>query len=92
MRRLKDELAGLEKAMNRNAQLVTRPDAIESRHHLEGLHDRQLVRVEQYRRELAATERVLAPLMARSGRTLLEPATADNQPPVRVRDENRSSL
>jgi hypothetical protein len=62
VRRLKEELAGLEDAMKKNAQLVTRPGDLESKHHLEGLRDRQLVRVQKYREDLAAAERELGSL------------------------------
>lgn len=70
--RLTSELAGLEEAMRKNANLVTRPGDIESRQHLDGLRDRQAVRVTQYRADLAAAERELAPLLAASGRRLLD--------------------
>ena len=62
VRRLKEELAGLEDAMNKNAQLVTRPGDYESKHHLEGLRDRQAARVQKYRDDLAAAERELVSL------------------------------
>lgn len=58
--RLRAELAGLEDAINKNSQLVTRPGDVESKHHLEGLRARQLGRVEKYREDLAAAERQLA--------------------------------
>lgn len=67
VRRLKEELAGLENAMSKNAQLVTRPGDLESKQHLEGLRDRQLVRVEKYREDLAAAERELMQLQANAG-------------------------
>lgn len=62
VRRLKEELAGLEDAMKKNAGLVTRPGDLESKHHLEGLRDRQAVRVQKYRDDLAAAERELVSL------------------------------
>lgn len=82
VRRLKEELAGLEKAMNQNAQLVTRPGDLESKHHLEGLQERQQVRVEKYRADLAAAERELEPLLAKSGRRLIDTSsdTPDEMP------------
>lgn len=70
--RLTSELAGLEEAMRKNANLITRPGDVESRQHLDGLRDRQAARVAQYRADLAAAERELAPLLAGSGRRLLE--------------------
>ena len=73
VRRLQEELVGLENAMAKNSQLVTRPGDLESKHHLEGLQDRQRVRVEKYRADLAAAEKELAPLLAKSGRPMLEP-------------------
>jgi len=73
VRRLTEELAGLENAMSKNSQLVTRPGDLESKHHLEGLQDRQRTRVEKYRGDLASAERELAPLLAKTGRPLLEP-------------------
>ncbi|MBL9203045.1 MAG: hypothetical protein JNL39_21230 [Opitutaceae bacterium] len=73
VRRLATELAGLEDAMNKNAQLITRPGDLASRHHLDGLRDRQKARVDKYREELAAAEKELAPLLAASGRRLLGP-------------------
>lgn len=81
-RRLEAELAGLEEAMRKNANLITRPGDVESRQHLDGLRDRQQARVDQYRLELVATARELAPLVARSGRRLLPPEETD-APPVR---------
>jgi hypothetical protein len=65
VRRLKEELAGLEDAMKQNSRLVTRPGDLESQHHLEGLRDRQLVRVQKYREDLAAAERELESLEQR---------------------------
>ena len=70
--RLTSELAGLEEAMRKNANLITRPGDVESRQHLDGLRDRQAARVAQYRSDLAAAERELAPLLAASGRRLLD--------------------
>lgn len=70
--RLTAELAGLEEAMRKNANLITRPGDVESRQHLDGLRDRQAARVAQYRADLAAAERELAPLLAASGRRLIE--------------------
>ena len=71
--RLTSELAGLEESMRKNANLITRPDDVESRRHLDGLRDRQAARVDQYRSDLAAAERELASLLATSGRRLLDP-------------------
>lgn len=71
--RLKTELAALEQAMNENAQLQTKPGDVESRQHLDGLRDRQAKRVAQYREDLAVTERDLQPLVAVSGRKLVDP-------------------
>jgi hypothetical protein len=71
LRRLKEELAGLEDAVKGNAGLVTRPGDVDSKHHLEGLRDRQLQRVESYRADIAATERALEPLLAKTGRRLV---------------------
>jgi hypothetical protein len=70
--RLTAELAGLEEAMRKNANLITRPGDVASRQHLDGLRDRQAARVAQYRTDLAAAERELAPLLAVSGRRLLD--------------------
>ena len=70
--RLTSELAGLEEAMRKNANLITRPGDLESRQHLDGLRDRQATRVEQYRADLAAAERELAPLLATTGRRFLD--------------------
>lgn len=72
VRRLGEELAGLEDAMSRNARLVTRPGDLESKHHLEGLQDRQRVRVEKYREDLAAAKRELASLFAKTGKRVIE--------------------
>ena len=71
LRRLTNELKGLEEAVDQNAQLVTRPGDGESRRHLDGLRGRQLERVAKYREEIAATERELAPLLAKTGRRVL---------------------
>lgn len=90
VRRLTSELAGLEDAMNKNAQLITRPGDLESRHHLDGLRDRQKARVEKYREELAAAERELAPLLAAAGgRRLLGP---EDVPLVNAPDEGPQLL
>jgi hypothetical protein len=68
VRRLKEELAGLEDAMGKNARLVTRPGDLESKHHLEGLRERQLVRVQKYRDDLTAAEREIVTLQASGGK------------------------
>jgi hypothetical protein len=70
--RLTSEMAGLEEAMRKNANLITRPGDLESRHHLDGLSERQAARVGQYRADLAAAERELAALFAVTGRRLLD--------------------
>src|SRR4051794_33880710 len=75
VRRLKEELAGLEDAMSKNAQLLTRPGDVASRQHLDTLRERQMVRVEKYRQDLAAAERELEPLLKTSGRRLIEVPT-----------------
>lgn len=62
VRRLNEELAGLEDAMRKNDKLVTRPGDVESRQHLDGLRDRQQARVEKYRADLATAQRELAAL------------------------------
>lgn len=80
VRRLQEELAGLEAAMDQNARLVTRPGDLESRHHLEALQERQQVRVEKYREDLAATKRELAPLLAKAGRSLLDVGSSSAAP------------
>ena len=82
VRRLQEELVGLEDAMAKNSQLVTRPGDLESKHHLEGLQERQRVRVGKYRADLAAAGKELAPLLAKTGRPLLEPRveTPDRMP------------
>jgi hypothetical protein len=93
VRRLGEELAGLEDAMNRNAQLVTRPGDLESKHHLEGLQDRQRVRVDKYRDDVAAAERELAPLIAKTGKRLiaLPPETSAGSPaPIQKSAEKRN--
>jgi hypothetical protein len=73
VRRLRQELVALEQAMAQNAQLVTRPGDVASKQHLEGLRDRQAVRVAKYKEDLAAAERELEPLAKASGRMLLAP-------------------
>ena len=84
LRRLTNELKALEEAVDQNAQLVTRPGDGESRRHLEELRGRQLARVEKYREEIAAAERELAPLLAKTGRRVLaEPLDKVEQMPVR---------
>jgi hypothetical protein len=88
VRRLKEELVGLEDAMSKNAQLVTRPGDLDSKHHLEGLRDRQGVRVEKYQADIAAAESYLAPLIRKSGRRLLETSTGSSeQLPLRIQKE-----
>ena len=88
-RRLTQELAGLEDAMNKNSQLVTKPGDLESKHHLEGLRDRQHVRVEKYRAELATTEKEIAPLLAKTGRRLIGPVEgAPDQMPLQITNES----
>jgi hypothetical protein len=84
VRRLTAELATLEDAMGKNAQLVTRPGDVESKHHLEGLRDRQLVRLEKYREDIAKAERELAPLIGATGQRLLPQVTdTPDEAPVR---------
>ena len=90
VRRLKEELAGLEDAMSKNAQLVTRPGDLESKHHLEGLRDRQTVRVENYRADIAAAERQLAPLIEKTGRRLLD-VSGGGSDATPLRTENKSN-
>jgi len=82
VRRLQEELVGLEDAMKKNSQLVTRPGDLESKHHLEGLQDRQRVRVEKYRADLTAAEKELSSLLTKTSRPLLEPRveTPDEMP------------
>ena len=83
VRRLKEELAGLEDAMKQYDRLVTRPGDLDSRHHLEGLRERQTRRVEQYREDVAAAERELAPLLAKSGRRFVDiSADVVDSPPI----------
>lgn len=83
VRRLKSELAGLEYAVEQNSRLVTKPGDLESKHHLEGLRERQLARVAKYREELAEAERDLAPLLAKTGKPLLPEDT--DRPAERIR-------
>lgn len=71
LRRLQEELAGLEDAMAKNAKLVTRPGDLESQHHLDGLRERQQARVDKYREEIAATQKRLGPLLLKTGHRLL---------------------
>jgi hypothetical protein len=83
--RLKMELAALEDAMKQNAQLVTKPGDLESRHHLDALRERQTVRVEKYRTDLAAAGAEVATLLKTTGRRMVEPATdKPDQMPERV--------
>ena len=72
VRRLKEEMVGLEDAMSKNALLVTRPGDVDSKQHLEGLRDRQAARLAKYREELAAAEKELEPLLAKTGRRLID--------------------
>ena len=74
VRRLREELVGLEDAMGKNAQLVTRPGDLESKHHLEGLRDRQMVRLQKYREELAAAERELEAIGGSGSKSAPAPA------------------
>ena len=90
VRRLREELAGLENAMDKNSLLITRPGDLESKHHLEGLQERQRVRVEKYRADLAAAEREVAPLFAKSGRPMLEPRVETPDEPA-LRMENKAA-
>jgi hypothetical protein len=93
VRRLNEELTGLEDAMSKNAQLVTRPGDLESKHHLEGLRDRQGVRVENYRADIATAERHLAPLREKTGRRLLDVSTgASDQMPLRIQKESKTKI
>ena len=89
VRRLRQELAGLEDAMSKNAELVTRPGDLESKHHLEGLQERQRARVEKYRADIAAAEKELAPLAARTGRAMIErPTDTPDEMPIPVKKTN----
>lgn len=93
VRRLKGELAGLEDAMNKNAQLVTKPGDLESKHHLQGLQGRQQLRVEKYRADIAAAEQELAPLLARSGRRLIEaPTDKPDEMPVPIKPTDKRKV
>jgi hypothetical protein len=84
VQRLKTELAGLEDAMKENAQLVTKPGDLESKHHLEALRGRQMARVQKYRDDLAAAERELEPMKKASGKVMIEPVTdKPDEMPVR---------
>jgi hypothetical protein len=76
--RLTSELRGLEDAMRKNEGLVTRPGDLESKHHLEGLRDRQQARIDKYRKDIAAAEKEVAPLKQASGKSLLPPSAIDN--------------
>ena len=80
VRRLAEELAGLEDAMSKNAQLTTRAGDYESKQHLETLRDRQMGRVAKYREDLAAAEKQLAPLLAKTGHRLLPTEKAAEKP------------
>ncbi len=86
VRRLKEELVGLEDAVKKNDQLVTRPGDYASKHHLEELRGRQIIRVEKYRADIAAAERELAPLLAKTGRRMIElPTDKPEVMPERVK-------
>lgn len=83
--RLRQELAALENAVKLNTGLVTAPDDVESRHYLEGLHGRQMARLETYRAELATAEADLAPLLRANGRRMVDVAVDNpDQLPMRV--------
>lgn len=69
--RLTGELVLLERAMDQNDRLVTRPGDLESRQHLDGLRERQMARVATYRLEIDATEHELTPLMKATGKELV---------------------
>lgn len=85
LNRLRAELAALDQAMAENAQLTTKPGDLESRHHLDGLRERQQTRVEKYREEIAATERELAPLAKATGKVLTSvPSDTLDVQPARV--------
>ena len=73
--RLKEELAALENAVKVNAELITKPGDVDSRHFLEGFRERQGARAAKCRADLANAERELAPLLRAGGRRLLEPST-----------------
>ena len=87
VRRLTEELALLEDAMSKNAQLTTRPGDLDSKHHLDGLQERQRVRVENYRTDIASAEKELVHLVAKSGKRSVEPRTeAGDQLPFRIKE------
>ena len=86
IRRLKEELAGLEDVVGKNDQLLTRPGDTEARRILDELRARQTGRIEKYREDLAQAERELEPLVARSRRSLLPPKSVEtDQSPQLIR-------
>jgi hypothetical protein len=88
-----EELTGLEDAMTQNAQLVTRPGDIASKQHLEGLRERQTGRRDKYREEIAAAEKELAPLLAKTGRRLIDLSNEKvAPPPAETKVPNKSSV
>ncbi len=71
--RLRGEGAELERAMEQNARLSTRPGDRASETHLVELYGRQNARLEKYRADILAAEQELAALVKVTGRLLFEP-------------------
>ncbi len=81
--RLRGEGAGLERALEQNSRLVTRPDDKASENHLVELHGRQSARLEKYRADIIAAELELAALVKVTGRLLIEkPPEVTDKPDV----------
>jgi len=78
--RLRGEGAELERAMEQNSRLATRPGDRASETHLVELYGRQSVRLEKYRADLLAAEKELAALVKITGRLLLEPPKPADKP------------
>lgn len=78
--RLRGEGAELERAMEQNSRLVTRPGDRASETHLVELYGRQSVRLEKYRTDILAAEKELAALVKVTGRLLHEPPKLPEKP------------
>ncbi len=71
--RLRAEGAELERALEQNSRLMTRPGDTASERHLVEIHGKQWNRLEKYRADIAAAEGELRELIKVTGRLLIEP-------------------
>ncbi len=92
LRRLRPQLAELERVIALNSLLQTRPGDDASEKYLVEVYRKQSARLEELSREIQAAEAELAPLLQRSGRRLLPPegVPEESAAPGKVRRNPRA--